>query len=108
LRRAVSYANFGQLRFKTEHEQQIWSECARLVTNCILYFNARLLSQVRQAKETSGDISGAARLTQVSPIAWQHLNLFGRYEFRKGPLPINMEEIVRELAHLPVRPILEG
>jgi len=108
LRRAVSYANFGQLRFKTEHEQQIWSECARLVTNCILYFNARLLSQVRQAKETSGDISGAARLTQVSSIAWQHLNLFGRYEFRKGPPPINMEEIVQELAHAPVRPILEG
>jgi len=35
LRRAVSYANFGKLRFKTEHEQQIWGECARLITNCI-------------------------------------------------------------------------
>jgi TnpA family transposase len=33
LRRAVSYANFGKLRFKTEHEQQIWSECSRLITN---------------------------------------------------------------------------
>ena len=24
LRRAVSYANFGKLRFKTEYEQQLW------------------------------------------------------------------------------------
>src|SRR5699024_11917186 len=26
LRRAVSHANFGKLRFKTEQEQQIWNE----------------------------------------------------------------------------------
>ena len=37
LRRAVSYANFGKLRFKTEYEQQLWNECARLITNCIIY-----------------------------------------------------------------------
>jgi TnpA family transposase len=46
LRRAVSYANFGRLRFKTEHEQQIWGECARLITNFIIYYNAMLLSNV--------------------------------------------------------------
>ncbi len=39
LRRAVSFANFGQLRFKTEHEQHLWNECSRLITNCILYYN---------------------------------------------------------------------
>ena len=108
LRRAVSYANFGKLRFKTEHEQQIWGECARLLTNGVIYYNARLLSQVREAKETGGDGQGAARLTQVSPVAWQHLNFYGRYEFRKGPQAINMEEIVQELAHVPVRQIPEG
>ena len=78
LRRAVSYANFGKLRFKTEHEQQIWGECARLLTNGIIYYNARLLSQVYESKETGGDVQGAARLTQVSPVAWQHLNFYGR------------------------------
>ena len=51
---------------------------------------------------------GAALLTQVSPVAWQHLNFYGRYEFRKGPETINMDEIVQELAHSPVRQILEG
>lgn len=36
LRRAISYANFGKLRFKTEQEQQIWNECSRMITNCLL------------------------------------------------------------------------
>jgi hypothetical protein len=82
--------------------------CARLLTNCIIYYNAQLLSQVRASKEAAGDLQEAALLTQVSPVAWQHLNFYGRYEFRKGPETINMEEIVQELAHRPVRQILEG
>ena len=45
LRRAVSYANFGKLRFKTEQEQQLWGECSRMVTNCMIYFNGKHLIQ---------------------------------------------------------------
>ena len=47
LRRAVSYANYGTLRFKTESEQLIWSECSRLITNCIIYYNVTLLSNLQ-------------------------------------------------------------
>ncbi|ETW95400.1 MAG: transposase [Candidatus Entotheonella factor] len=103
LRRAVSYANFGKLRFKTEHDQQIWGECARLITNCIIYYNTRLLSDLLDYKESAGDLEGAERLKQVSPVAWQHINFFGRYEFRRAPEAINLREIVRELGQLPVR-----
>jgi hypothetical protein len=62
-----------------------------------------LLSNVLAHKEAAGDVQGANLLKQVSPVAWQHINCFGRYEFRKGPEAINMHEIVRELAQLPVR-----
>ena len=98
LRRAVSYANFGKLRFKTEQEQQIWNECSRLITNCIIYYNAAILSSLLAHKENSGDSSGAAQLKQISPIAWQHINFYGRYEFAKGPEPINMDGIVEKLS----------
>ena len=64
LRRAVSYANFGKLRFKTEQEQQIWNECSRLITNCIIYYNATILSSLLAHKEKSGDSSGG-RSTQA-------------------------------------------
>jgi hypothetical protein len=97
LRRAISYANFGKLRFKTEHEQQLWGECARLLTNCIIYYNAVLLSQLIAHKERIGDALGAALLTQVSPVAWQHINFYGRYEFSKGPEAINLEEMIQAL-----------
>jgi TnpA family transposase len=102
LRRAVSYANFGRLRFKTEHEQQIWGECARLITNCIIYYNAMLLSNVLAHKEGVGDIEGAALLKQISPVAWQHINLHGRYEFRNAPELIDFDAIVRELSRVPI------
>jgi TnpA family transposase len=103
LRRAISYANFGKLRFKTEQEQQIWNECSRLLTNCIIYYNASILSNLLEYKEKNGDGQDMALLKQVSPIAWQHINLYGRYEFNKRSEFINIYEIVQELAHLQIR-----
>jgi len=102
LRRAVSYANFGKLRFKTEQEQKLWGECARLITNCIIYYNATLLSHVLDRKEGASDVQGVALLTQVSPVAWQHINLYGRYEFNKAPEAIDIDAIVQELSQVPV------
>jgi hypothetical protein len=108
LRRAVSHANFGKLRFKTEHEQHIWGECARLMTNCIIYYNAILLSSLLDYKEAAGDVQGAALLKHISPVAWQHINLYGRYEFCDGPEAININKIVRELAQFPVWQVMTG
>jgi TnpA family transposase len=108
LRRAVSYANFGKLRFKTEQEQQLWNECSRLITNCIIFYNASLLSKLLTYKESTGDVQGAALLKQVSPVAWQHINLYGRYEFSKRPELINMDAIIHELAQVPVQQDLTG
>jgi len=45
-------------------------------------------------------MQGAALVKQVSPVAWQHVNLYGRYEFRKQPEPVDVDEIVRELAEI--------
>ena len=106
LRRAVSYANFGKLRFKTEHEQQLWGECSRLLTNCIIYYNATILSQLLAHQESTGDLQGAALLKQVSLVAWHHINLYGRYEFSRGPATINMPAIIQELAQVQVAPAL--
>ena len=103
LRRAVSYANFGKLRFKTEYEQQIWNECARLITNCIIYYNATILSNLLAYKEKNGDVHGANMLKRISPVAWQHINFYGRYEFSKQPETIDMEAIIHQLAQVPVQ-----
>jgi TnpA family transposase len=104
LRRAVSYANFGKLRFRTEEEQHLWEECSRLLTNCIIYYNATILSQLLTHKERLGDMQGVVHLRQVSPVAWQHINLCGRYEFTKALETINLEAIVQALAEVQIPP----
>src|SRR5580692_2249077 len=61
-----------------------------------------LLCQLWKAAlwDRRGDMQGAALVKQVSPVAWQHINLYGRYEFRKRPEPVDVDEIVRELAEI--------
>ncbi len=103
LRRAVSYANFGKLRYKTEPEQQIWSECSRLITNCIIFYNATLLSNLLLAKQKQGDVQQVELLKHVSPIAWQHINFYGRYTFATLPAPIDVETLIQSLAHVTIR-----
>jgi TnpA family transposase len=101
LRRAVAYANFGKLRFKAEDEQVLWSECSRLITNCIIYYNATILSRLLVQHETAGDAAGIAELGQISPVAWQHVNLYGRYEFTRAPAPIDVDTMVAAMASRP-------
>ena len=103
LRRAVSYANFGKLRFKTEHEQQIWNECSRLETNCIIHCNTSILSNVLINREANGDAQAAA-LARISPVAWPHVNLHGRFEFNKRLELVDMAAIIEELAQLQLDP----
>ena len=85
--RAISYAGFGKLRFKTEYEQELWAECSRLIANCIILYNASIVSRLLEHQERTGDTQGAEGTKNVSPIAWQHINLQGRYEFQNSRTP---------------------
>ena len=48
-----------------------------------------------------GHIEDVAQLKNVSPVDWQHINLYGRYEFNKRPEVINMTDILQELSQAP-------
>jgi len=61
-----------------------------------------LLSQLAAYKERTGDAQGAARLAHVSPVAWQHMNFYGRYEFSQAPEAINLEQFIEALAQVAV------
>lgn len=94
LRRAIAYANGGKLRYKTENDQELWNESSRLIANCIIHYNATILSDMLAHYELICDTENAEQIKQISPIAWQHVNLYGRYEFRNKPAHINTKEIV--------------
>lgn len=96
LRRAIAYANFGTLRYRTDEDQHLWSECSRLLANCVIY-NAAILSRVLEERRAASNLAGVAQLTQVAPIAWQHINFYGRYEFTSRVAPIDLEQVVAAL-----------
>ncbi len=105
LHKAVSYANFGKLRFKNENDQQIWGECSRLLANCIIYYNASILSNMLAYRESHGQDSDV--LKQVSPVAWQHVNLYGRYEFNNQQDSVDMDAIIHDLNQSKAIPEIE-
>ena len=51
LKRAVAFANFGKLRFKSEYEQNIWNEAAADQLHTLLQSDASLGTQQRKRKE---------------------------------------------------------
>ncbi len=103
----VSYANVGKLRFRTEDDQQLWHACSCLITNCSIVYNTLILSRLWAHKVSVGDTIGAALIPQISPVAWQHITVYGRYAFTKGPDLINLEAIVEALAQRPMVPVKE-
>nr|WP_319803073.1 Tn3 family transposase [Vibrio sp. VGrn 2] len=44
LRRAIGNLNGEQLRGGSDFQIAQWNDCARLITNCIIYYNSALLS----------------------------------------------------------------
>ncbi len=70
--------------------------------NLSIEYNATILSNLLAHKEGMGDHRGAALLKRVSPVAWQHINLHGRYEFIGSARSIDIDAIVLELSQLPI------
>jgi len=55
LRRAIAFAGGSESRGGSELEVIIWNECARLVANAIIYYNAYLLTELLKKYEKLGD-----------------------------------------------------
>ena len=97
LRRAIPHANYGKFRVKTEHEQQIWSECSRLIANAIIFYNAFILSKLLKHLMARQYDDLAEIVKRVSPVGWRHVNLDGRYEFNTKRHNPNIDEIISAL-----------
>ena len=67
--------------------------------DCQLHHFLQRLTPFRllEHQEKSGDTQGAEAVKKISPIAWQHINLHGRYEFQKPLDPLDVDAIIREM-----------
>ena len=98
LRRAVAYVNGGKFRVQTEAEQQVWNECSRLITNAIIYYNTALLSRVYPQKQVAQDKAAMDAIQGMSPVAWQHINLIGQFEFSAADSKVDIDALVERYA----------
>ena len=69
------------MRVRTDQEQQLWSECSRLLANCIIYYNACILSELLERAERRQDYQRADAIKRANPASWKHVNLYGAYSF---------------------------
>ncbi len=97
-RRSVAYVNGGKFKVKTEAEQQVWNECSRLIANAVIYYNMVLLSKVYEQKLAAGDLDAVAFIKGMSPVAWQHVNLFGSIEFSDDDPDIDIAALAARYA----------
>ena len=73
-------------------------ECSRLVGNAVVYYNALILSEALAELESRGEWASVEVLKRVSPVAWQHINFYGRYRFDADFTPINLAELRKRLS----------
>ena len=67
------------------------------MANCIILYNALILNDLFVTYDQRGNSSQLEMIKRLSPIAWQHILLGGKYEFRKMKVSVDIEEIVSKL-----------
>lgn len=97
LRRAIASVNGNRFRGSSDYEISLWNECARLLTNAIIYFNSMILTRLLRHFEGIGDEEKLGITKQVSPVAWHNINLNGTYSFDFEQNLIDIEEIMRPI-----------
>ena len=97
LRRAIGYAHGGRFRVRSQHDQELWNECTRLIANAVVYYNSEILSALLTNLEQHSNGSAIDTLKRVTPLAWQHINFYGRYRFDNELQPLDINTMAADL-----------
>jgi TnpA family transposase len=82
---------------RTDVENEISNQCARLIANTIIFYNSAILSRLLTKCEASGNANALILLTQISPAAWRHILMNGHYTFQSDGKMIDLDALVAEL-----------
>jgi TnpA family transposase len=81
LRKAISSINGNQFRGGNDYDVAKWNDCARLIANCIIYYNCALLSGLVEKFDKLNKQNVVDMISNLSPVAWRHIQLSGHYDF---------------------------
>ncbi|HGK7612113.1 TPA: Tn3 family transposase [Legionella pneumophila] len=78
-------------------ELTINNECARLLSNRIIFYNASLLTGLYEHYKQNKMEEECLKIIRLSPVAWLHINLIGIYEFYNDQECLNLHELIAKL-----------
>jgi hypothetical protein len=87
-----------QLIGATDLDVAIINQCGRLTANIIIAYNSILLSALLERYRVAGGQKAIMLLRKISPVAWQHVHLLGRYLWRGKRQPIDLVALLAEVA----------
>jgi len=97
LRRAIASINGNQFRGGNDYQIDQWNDCARVIANCIIYYNSALLSSLLKTFESRGNRKAVDVISNLSPVGWQHIQLSGNYVFDDNKANINFETMLENI-----------
>ena len=81
LRRAIFYANEGRVRQRTPDQQAEQALCLAIVVNAIIVWNTAYTQRVLDELRAAGELITTSEIERLSPLAHQHIHLYGHYPF---------------------------
>ena len=96
LRSALFQVSGKKILGKSEKALEVSNQCNRLLTCCIIYYNATLLSELLRQAEAKGDQSLCEKIKRLSPVAWQHISFLGNFVFSAISEPIDIKGIIEK------------
>ena len=100
LRKAIGSINGNQFKGGSDYQVNQWNDCARLIANCIIYYNSVILSELVEQFEQLGNTQAVSLLANLSPVAWTHIQLAGYYSFARKQKPLNLGQLLENLEPL--------
>lgn len=81
LRREIFYANEGHVRQRTPDQQSEQALCLAIVVNAITAWNTVYIQRVLDQLRANGEVIASSEIEHISPLARQHIHLYGHYPF---------------------------
>ncbi len=97
LRRTIASINGNQFRGGNDYQIEQWNDCARLIANCIIYYNSALLSALVERFDKRGNQEVVDMIINLSPVAWTHIQLAGHYTFGVQKAVIDLEGLLESV-----------
>ncbi|MSO14550.1 Tn3 family transposase [Rickettsiales endosymbiont of Trichoplax sp. H2] len=97
IRSAILKISGRKSQGKKDLELEVSNQCNRLLACCIIYYNTAILSELLEIAEQLGNKKLCKGIKRLSPVAWQHINMIGKFEFFVKKESLNIGEIANDL-----------